>query len=74
MFYFRIASEAHCCAKYGEGSGVIWMDDVNCIGSETRIEDCNHVGWGTHNCGHGEDVSISCFPRKHILSLGSLQN
>lgn len=45
------------------------MDDVTCVGSETRIEDCNHNGWGVHNCGHGEDVSISCIPSKNILLL-----
>lgn len=45
------------------------MDDVTCVGSETRIEDCNHNGWGVHNCGHGEDVSISCIPSKNILFL-----
>lgn len=39
------------------------------MGSETRIEDCNHNGWGVHNCGHGEDVSISCIPSKNNLIL-----
>lgn len=43
------------------------MDDVNCMGSETRIEDCNHGGWGSHNCGHEEDISISCTPGKKLF-------
>lgn len=43
------------------------MDDVTCLGSETRIEDCNHSGWGAHNCSHGEDTSISCIPSKKPL-------
>lgn len=48
------------------------MDDVNCLGSETRIEDCTHGGWGTHNCGHGEDISISCIPsKKSFLFISS---
>jgi hypothetical protein len=36
------------------------MDDVHCYGNETFLEDCTFNWWGVHNCGHGEDVSISC--------------
>jgi len=46
--------------KYGPGRGPIWLDDIQCTGSETSIADCQHGGWRVHNCWHGEDVSISC--------------
>lgn len=46
--------------RYGAGSGMIWLDDVQCNGTETNIADCQHRGWGVHNCGHGLDVSVSC--------------
>jgi len=46
--------------RYGAGTGFIWMDDVRCTGSETSIAQCRHRGWGSHNCWHLEDVSISC--------------
>nr|XP_034310796.1 deleted in malignant brain tumors 1 protein isoform X1 [Crassostrea gigas] len=55
-------SEAYGKAVYGEGSGPIWLDDVNCSGSETSITECIHNGWGSHNCGHSDDVSINCLP------------
>lgn len=42
------------------GSDAIWLDDVKCNGTEGNIENCLHKGWGVHDCGHGEDVSISC--------------
>ena len=45
---------------YGAGSGTIWLDDVVCTGWETNIANCQHNSWGSHNCGHGEDVSVSC--------------
>lgn len=45
---------------FGGGEGPIWLDDVDCTGSEDSIFDCNHTGFGEHNCGHAEDVGIVC--------------
>jgi len=53
---------------YGPGEGVIWMDNVQCVGSETDLASCEHNGWGQHNCRHYEDVSISCGIGKKSLS------
>ena len=47
-------------AGNGDDSDTIWLDDLNCSGSETKLIDCSHNGWGTHNCGHGEDVGVRC--------------
>ncbi|XP_052714536.1 deleted in malignant brain tumors 1 protein-like isoform X2 [Crassostrea angulata] len=60
------ASKAYGSAASGQGTGPIWLDDVKCLGSETGIEECSHNPWGSHNCNHGEDVSISCFPSTDI--------
>jgi len=46
--------------KYGPGSGNIWVDNLQCSGTENDILDCNGAIFTTHNCGHNEDVSISC--------------
>jgi len=45
---------------YGAGTGTIWLDDIQCTGTESDIGSCRHADWGVENCGHSEDVSISC--------------
>ena len=47
-------------AYYGQGSGKIWLDNVNCIGTELTIENCSHNGWGIENCAHREDAGVKC--------------
>ena len=46
--------------RYGPGTGPILLDNVDCVGNETSIADCDHNGWNSHNCGHHEDVSVLC--------------
>ena len=45
---------------YGAGSGQIWLDDVQCAGTEPDLAACIHGQWGRHSCSHRNDVSISC--------------
>ncbi|KAM4896429.1 scavenger receptor cysteine-rich domain-containing protein DMBT1-like [Sylvia borin] len=47
-------------ARFGPGSGRIFLDDVQCRGDEPSLRMCRHNGWGTHNCDHVEDASVIC--------------
>ena len=40
--------------------GPIWMDETDCATSTTNFLSCSHAGWGEQNCGHGEDVLLTC--------------
>lgn len=44
-----------------DGSGPIYLDDLACVGTESSLLYCRHSGWGRHNCGHSEDVGVSCY-------------
>ncbi|PVD22127.1 hypothetical protein C0Q70_17931 [Pomacea canaliculata] len=47
-------------ARYGPGTGPIWLDDVSCAGTEQFIDRCAYRPWNQGNCDHREDVSVSC--------------
>ncbi|XP_031464907.1 deleted in malignant brain tumors 1 protein-like isoform X3 [Phasianus colchicus] len=59
-------------ARHGEGKGPIWLDDVNCTGTEAALSECQARPWGHHNCVHMEDASVEC-SESHISKIGRLQ-
>ncbi|XP_010072384.1 PREDICTED: CD5 antigen-like, partial [Pterocles gutturalis] len=54
------AMVAHGRARFGQGTGHIWLDDMSCSGSEDNIAQCPARPWGQSNCNHGEDAGVVC--------------
>jgi len=52
---------ARVSAHFGEGSGLILLDNVNCNGRESNIFDCNQQRFGEHDCQHSEDAAVVCY-------------
>ena len=47
-------------AHFGAGSGSIHIDDVGCIGSETRLIDCPRSSTVYCRHAHSEDAGVRC--------------
>ena len=52
---------ARVSAYFGEGSGLIVLNNVNCYGGEYSIFECNHNILGEHDCTHREDAGVVCY-------------
>ena len=47
---------------YGLVLGRSDMDNVQCTGTEERLQDCPFKGWGQNDCGntHEHDAGVQC--------------
>ena len=45
-------------ATYGQGVGLIHIDDVQCDGDESDLFACSYTT--NHNCVHAEDAGVQC--------------
>ena len=54
-------------AAYGQGSGPILLDQVQCFGNESDIFDCPRNDIGMHNCVHDQDAGVTCTARESSI-------
>lgn len=61
MLCYSTGAQALTRAAFGPGTGPIYLDNLECTSSETRLVDCLHTGFDAHNyCLHIEDAGLRC--------------
>ena len=60
MLNYKSASSFTKRASFGEGTGIVWLDDLQCDGTESSLLFCSHSGIAVHNCEHDEDAGVVC--------------
>ncbi len=60
MILIFTATRVTTNAMFGQGTGPIFLDNLMCVGTETRLIDCPHNGVGIENCAHSEDAGVVC--------------
>ncbi|OWF52058.1 Deleted in malignant brain tumors 1 protein [Mizuhopecten yessoensis] len=63
MLGYNTATALHASkARYGSGTGPIWLDETQCGGQETNLGQCSMEPYGRGDCDHTEDAGVICQP------------
>ena len=61
IMYFPIDPIAVYEAQFGvNGTSDIFLDEVQCRGDETSLIECQHEGFGTHDCSPSSAAGVVC--------------
>ena len=60
FFFFLTGAAALIQAVFGEGTGRIWLDSVQCTGSERALTNCTSSSSGNNSCTHEHDAEVRC--------------
>ena len=68
---FVAGATAYRYSYFGRGNGSIYLSNLGCRGSESRLINCYHYGIGIHYCRHYNDAGLRCKCKATILSHAS---
>ncbi|KAJ8034622.1 hypothetical protein HOLleu_21535 [Holothuria leucospilota] len=57
---YQVALFAYKQAFFGNGSGFIWLTNVQCGGNESSLAECKHEIFAEPQCSHHQDVGVLC--------------
>ena len=64
LSFFLLGIIPYNASMFGSGTGLIGLDNVVCVGTETRLPECMAIistfNNSRHNCVHSEDVGVVC--------------
>ncbi|XP_051874633.1 deleted in malignant brain tumors 1 protein-like [Pristis pectinata] len=60
------AVNATVSSWFGQGSGRIWLDNVNCSANNSALWQCLGSPWGENDCIHKEDAGVICSGHRDI--------
>uniref|UniRef100_A0A8C9V2W9 SRCR domain-containing protein n=1 Tax=Scleropages formosus TaxID=113540 RepID=A0A8C9V2W9_SCLFO len=66
------ARSAVAGGTYRQGAGKIWLDDLNCKGTEKLPSSCSFKGWGISDCSHSEDAGVAYEKSEPTLNSAGL--
>ena len=59
-FLYATGGTAYSDAHFGAGSGPIFLDDVQCTSSDSKLVECYSRPILSHNCLHSADAGVGC--------------
>uniref|UniRef100_A0A8B9GS00 SRCR domain-containing protein n=1 Tax=Astyanax mexicanus TaxID=7994 RepID=A0A8B9GS00_ASTMX len=66
-----VALSAPVPARFGSGTGPIWLNEVECEGNEASLWNCRYQLCGEDECGHKDDVGVVCSDGVRLVDGGS---
>lgn len=59
LFYAGATALTH--TTYGDTTGPIWLNNIQCVGDEARLIDCPTTSpIGSNDCLHTQDAAVGC--------------
>ena len=54
--------------QFGSGSGPVWLNQVRCLGNESKLSHCLHNGAGNVGSSlHAQDVGVHCSGKTGLI-------
>ena len=64
-----IDAQALSGGSFGEGTGQIWLDNVECTGNEITLMNCRSNSTSDGYCTHAQDAGVRCLSGKNMYDV-----